>query len=197
MNFEVFELFLHYLRYATETTTLMILGVFLFGLGRFNATKYILCSVFASFLIIISNVMFPSFSVLIIVVMSCVYRYMFKVKMIYALIISIFLNQLSFLCKALLVLLLPGASELFISSFGSLILFIMTLIIVKHKVQFTFLRSEFTYYRNFKLLVMCTIIICTLEFMLKYLPIYEAHGAIVTLTCIVFTVYLSLHLEFS
>lgn len=95
MHFKVFELFLHYLKYATETTTLMILGVFSFG--RFNATKYILCSVFASFLIIISNVMFPSFSVLIIVVISCVYRYMFKVKMIYALIISIFLNQLSFL----------------------------------------------------------------------------------------------------
>lgn len=77
--------------------------------------------------------------------MSCVYRYMFKVKMIYALIISIFLNQLCFLCKALLMLLLPGTSELFISSFGSIILFIMTLIIAKQKVQFTFLRSDITY----------------------------------------------------
>lgn len=159
-----------YLQIAIECSTLLLLGQKFFDLGKFKLYRYLIAAAALSCELIFIRTIDLEHTIsatIFIISLSAVYTFCFKVKVVYALILTIFLKQIRFMILAVVQFLFPGEISLFVENFTSLLILSLVLIIVRYRVTFTYLRSEYIYHKYARMLIYTSLALFIFEVVVK------------------------------
>lgn len=196
------QFLLTYINYAFECATLLLLGIRFFDIGKVKLFKYIIGSIALTLILVLINELGfkKGYAELFLVIsITTVYVIIFKIKLVYALIVAIFLKQIRFMFSAVIQMALPDMNIGATGSITSIIIFALTIVIIRYRITFTYLRSEYIYHKNIEMLTYSSLTLFVFDIMLRTNFINNSilGTLVVAFTCIVMVLVISVRLEFS
>ncbi|KGP77421.1 MULTISPECIES: hypothetical protein [unclassified Paenibacillus] len=197
------QFLLTYINYACECATLLLLGIRFFDIGKVKLFKYIIGSIALTFVLVLINELGfkKGYAELFLVIsITTFYVIIFKIKLVYALIVAIFLKQIRFMFSAVIQIVLPGMNiGAATGSITSIIIFALTIVIIRYRITFTYLRSEYIYRKNIEMLTYSSLTLCVFDIIVRTNFINNSilGTLVVAFTCIVMVLVISVRLEFS